>query len=872
MSARLLVTVTLVAAAVLSGCRDEKPIPNTPTHLEIVSGSNQLGDLSAVLDSALVVRVLDAAGRPVANAGLTWTANGGGTVSAATTTSDAEGKSSVRWTLAPTAGMQVVAVKLTSSPAVSTAFIATNGSTVTGVVSPGGGNPFANFSLTPQRARLSASLSSVTRPAKRLSTNRIVIGFKNDMLGVAAAGSASYRSMSSARQAVSRMQQSVAAISKLQPVSNAEISPTMVAARMRVADTSNIESVMAELRKRADVAWVERDEVVSIRDGAPRPMSAAFLRKFESLAAPSVSPVAATGVPTRIPSDPNFYAQLWQANMLDLPRAWSLTTGSNSVIVAVVDMGIRFDHPDIAANLTDDGYDFVSKVGYGSTQDICSGGTFDTIDGDGDGPDPDPTDPDDLYYDSFGDCWVRESLGDHGLWTAGIIGAVGNDAVGATGVNWTVKIRPVRVLGITGDGTNFDIAQGILYAAGLPAAGPNSTTVQAPSRAPIINVSLGGPSPSSTLLSAVNAAFNAGSLIVASAGNDGLDYPSYPAAYSNVMGVSAVGQDGALATYSNAGTFISVAAPGGDFRLDDNGGGGILGPGWDFTANRSTYLFGYGTSASAPFVSGIAALLLAQTPTLTASQLRSRIESFATRPAGTTRSDMWGWGIVNAYNSLTQTNGPSRATIVRLMDATAGTVVRSTTVSASGAFAFTRVPNGSYFVQAGDDESSDGQLGVPGRRFGWLGGFGAPTVLNVNNNSQSVSLVLGMPSEVEPNNDVNTANILVPGSYVVGNITTPDTRDVYSVVIPTPGIYTFETSGLTGSCGLGMELDTQISVQSNAGTSVGQNNDFNSPTGRFCSRLQPTLTAGIYYITVTGSLANGLSNRGRYRLQVRAGS
>src|SRR6185436_9243142 len=249
------------------------------------------------------------------------------------------------------------------------------------------------------------------------------------------------------------------------------------------------------------------------------------------------------------------------------------------------------------------------------------------------------TDPDDLFYDDFSGCWVRENLGDHGLWTAGIIGAVGNDAVGATGVNWTVKIRPVRVLGITGDGTNFDIAQGILYAAGLPAAGPNNTPVQAPSRAPIINVSLGGPSPSSTLLSAVNAAFNAGSLIVASAGNDGLDFPSYPAAYTNVMGFSAVGQDGALATYSNAGTFISVAAPGGDFRLDDNGGGGILGPAWDFVRSRATYVFGYGTSASAPYVSGVAALLLAQTPTLTAPQLRARIQDFALRPTGATRSD-----------------------------------------------------------------------------------------------------------------------------------------------------------------------------------------------------------------------------------------
>jgi hypothetical protein len=438
-------------------------------------------------------------------------------------------------------------------------------------------------------------------------------------------------------------------------------------------------------------------------------------------------------------------------------------------------------------------------------------------------------------------------------------------------VNWTVKIRPIRVLGITGQGTNFDIAQGVLYAAGLPATGANAQPVQAPSRAQIINISLGGPSSSSTLRSAITAAVNAGSLVVASAGNDGLDFPSYPAAYNGVMGVAAVGMDGNLATYSNAGTFISVSAPGGDFRLDDNGGGGVLGPGWDFTTGKPTYLLGYGTSASAPYVSGVAALLLAQTPTLTSTQLRSRIEQFATRPAGASRSDTYGWGIVNAYNSLVQQNGPPRVTFVRLIDVTTGAVVRTAAVNAGGGFAFTRVANGSYVIQAGDDESADNTIGVPGRRFAVAGGFGSPTVFNVNNNSQAVAISLGMPFEVEPNDDVAHANVLSVGSYVVGSITTPDVADVYSVTIPTAGLYTFETSGLVGSCGLGIELDTFLRVTSQAGTVVGSNDNFVSATGRFCSRVQAQLTPGIYYATVTGTGASGLASHGRYRLEVRAG-
>ena len=158
--------------------------------------------------------------------------------------------------------------------------------------------------------------------------------------------------------------------------------------------------------------------------------------------------------------------------MLDLPRAWGITTGSPNVIVASVDMGIRFDHPDIAANLTTDGYDFVSQIGYGTTESIC------------DGASPSrrstatatarmPIRPIRTISNSTARsvAGTHNTLGDHGLWTAGIIGAVGNDAAGMAGVAWTVKIRPIRVLGITGDGTNFDIAQGMLYAAGLPATG-----------------------------------------------------------------------------------------------------------------------------------------------------------------------------------------------------------------------------------------------------------------------------------------------------------------------------------------------------------------------------------------------------------------
>jgi hypothetical protein len=865
MSVRNTLAATLAATLLLAGCKEQTPIPHTAAIIKIVSGGGQSGDLSSALDSALVVQVLDAATKPVAGVSLTWTQSGGGSLSATSTTSDNDGKSTVKWTLAPTPGNQVVTVTSTQIVGVSVSFVANNGAMITGTVAAAGGTPFATFSRSPARG---ATLSPSGARKRRFSPDRIVVGFKSGALGLASAASNAYRSMDVARQASARIKEAVTTLSKQHALSQAEISPAVVAARFKVADTTNIEATMAALREDPNVAWVERDEIISIRDGAPHPV------RFD-LSAPFANQPAASAASaqTRLPDDQNYWAQSWSANMIDLPRAWAITTGSPSVIVASIDMGIRFDHPNISANLTNDGYDFVTQTVLPTPQNLCGGGTFTSTAGDGDGPDPDPTDPDDIEFNGFGNCWAHNSTGDHGLWTASIIGAVGNQRLGFAGVNWSVKVRPIRVLDITGSGSLFDVAQGVLYAAGLPALGKDSIPVQT-SRAPIINMSLGGIGVSTTLQNAITAATNAGSLVVASAGNDGIDeqIPTIPATYPNVMAVAAVGMDGVLATYSNAGTNISVAAPGGDFRLDDNGGGGVLGLGWDFSLSRPTYILGYGTSGSAPFVSGIAALMLAQTPSLSAAALRSRIEQFASRPAGATRSDSYGWGIANAYNALAQQNGPSHSTIARLISSTTGAVVRTTSVNAAGTFTFSRLATGAYYIQAGDDETSDGAIGLPGRRFTWAGGFGAPTLFNVNGNSQSVAIALGFPSEVEPNDDIAHANMLTPDSYVVGNITAPDVRDMYSVTIATPGTYTIETSGLVGTCGWGIELDTFLSVSSQAGVVVGSNDNFASATSRLCSRVQATLAPGIYYITVTGSSASNFANHGRYRLQIRTGT
>lgn len=857
----------VVGAVLLATCSDTFPGGKEARSLVVISGSHQAGNVSAPLDSPLVVRVVDGFGAPVRGGDVTWAASNGGSVAPATSTTDVDGKASAIWTLAPTIGDQTATATTSALAGVAATFVANNGATISGTVAINDALPFSPiFSRAPVRAQPASALTPRAHIVRR--SRQIIVGFKSDAIGLSAAGSSAYRSMSVARSAAGQMRSRIDAMLVGRSVREVRVSPAIMAARITVADTAQIDETIRTLSANPSVAFAERDGVLSIRDRAPH----AVLASRAPLGADRGTFAQATAI--RLPNDANYYLQTWSANMLDLPKAWAITTGSAAVTVAVVDMGVRFTHPSMG-NLTNDGYDFVTPFVLPTPEPFCDGsGSLTSTEGDGDGPDADPTDPDDLEFDQFSACWFHSPTGDHGLWTAGIIGAVGNQRIGVAGVNWTVRMRPIRVLDITGSGEYFDIAQGVLYAAGLPAVGAGGAMVQT-TASPIINMSLGGTGNNVVLANAVAAAVSAGSLIVASAGNDGLDdeIPSYPASYAGVMAVGAVGMDGVLATYSNAGTKISVSAPGGDFRLDDNGGGGVLGPGWNFNSNTPNLIFGYGTSAAAPFVSGIAALLLAQTPGLTAAQLRTRIESFATRPPNTLRSDTYGWGIVNAYNALTQQNGAPRKTILRLVDATTGVIGATTQADARGNFAFARLQVGAYFLQAGEDESGDGVIGTPGRRFTWAGGFAKPTVFNVNGNANALkaSITLGQPLEIEPNDDIAHANLLSVGSYVIGSITTPDTRDTYAVTIPTAGAYTIETSGVLGTCGWGIEVDTFMSLSTASGQLVGLSDNFNSPTSAECSQIKVTLNPGIYYIAVVGTTSSGLSPHGRYRLEVRGG-
>ena len=708
----------------------------------------------------------------------------------------------------------------------------------------------ASLLRRPSRAALRARRPRGARPAA--TPRDLIVTFRHGALGAPPVGSATLVTRASARAVGAAIR---ARFVGLLPPGAAVtgVSPAILAAKVRVSDSTALDGVAAALRRDPAIAAVTRNRLLWLDETAYAHVGGAGRTRGTEASGPAAAALRV------VPNDTFFAIQSWHYGLIDLPRAWTITTGSPSVLVALVDDGTRFDHPALAGNLTSDGYDFVTDA---DTLTLCAGGTITSAD-DGGGYDPDPTIPASYSYDSTFTCLNPDEIGAHGVHVAGTIGAVGNDHVGVTGVNWNVRIRPVRALGVDGFGDSYDIAQGILYAAGLPADNGAGGTVQASSGAKIINLSLGGANTDTTLHSAIISAANAGALIVAAAGNAGTSAPHYPAAYPEVLAVAAVGPDGAPASYSSFGSYVALRAPGGNFELGD-ATDGVFSAIWDFAHGLPDYAWAEGTSMASPHVAGVAALLLAQTPGLTASELRSRLTSYAVGPP-----TQYGVGLVNAYNSLTQRHGPPTQVYALLYSGVTEEFLQRVAAQPDGSFAFNNVEDGRYLVYGATDESSDQQLGVPGRLWGALGGPATPTDITVLSAAPyPASFTIGFPAQIQPNHTPATANGLAIGGYARAILADTLQLDYYRVKIPSLGTYTFETSGWVGSCGWALEEATAIVLYDAGGSLITYTADFTDP-GHFnyCARLTRALTPGTYYVAVAGAY-NGL----QYQLQARTGS
>ena len=326
--------------------------------------------------------------------------------------------------------------------------------------------------------------------------------------------------------------------------------------------------------------------------------------------------------------DDEDYSRQWHYEQINLPDAWDTTTGSDEIIVAVLDTGILSEHPDLAGRLIP-GYDFVTDEFRAQ---------------DGDGIDPDPEDP--------GDDPENQSSSFHGTHVAGTIGAATNNAIGVAGVTWQTRIMPVRVLGALG-GTSSEVSQGIRFAAGL--TNESGTVPDEPAH--VINMSLGGGGTSPIEQEAVTDARNAGTIIIAAAGNDSSSDMYSPAGLDGVISVSASTVSGTKASYSNYGDKVDVAAPGGEFwdaDGDDNLDAVLSTLGND--EGRFIYRYYQGTSMASPHMAGVVALMLAVNPELTPDDIDMLLEG--THPDTSTRitrdlglpgrDDFFGHGLIDA--------------------------------------------------------------------------------------------------------------------------------------------------------------------------------------------------------------------------------
>jgi serine protease len=364
------------------------------------------------------------------------------------------------------------------------------------------------------------------------------------------------------------------------------------------------------------------------------------------------------------------YANLWALQPVNagtpsyganFENAWSLTTGSG-VVVAVIDTGI-LPHPDIGTisdqtetatvtgNLISAGYDFISDCRVRATcpSNTASGSA-------GRAPFANAFDQGDWITSAdtgnaiFTGCTVANSSW-HGTHVAGTVAAIGNNSTGVVGGAYGAKILPVRALGKCG-GNSADIAAGILWAAGVHGTIPN------PNPAKVINMSLGGRfACPETIQNAINAATTAGAVVVVAAGNSNENVNNFaPANCSGVIAVAATNRSGIRASYSNFGTGVHVAAPGGQGSTASNAILSTLNDGTT-TYNPAPAGFNYvayqGTSMATPHVSAAVALLKANIPAVTTSQARAVLQatatSFPTYPGFTAcTTTTCGAGILNA--------------------------------------------------------------------------------------------------------------------------------------------------------------------------------------------------------------------------------
>jgi subtilisin family serine protease len=339
-------------------------------------------------------------------------------------------------------------------------------------------------------------------------------------------------------------------------------------------------------------------------------------------------------------NDPYLNTSSWQIAQPKFPAAWSMTTGSSSTIVAVLDSGVDSGHEDFGMFVT--GHNFVD-------------GGSNTTDDNG-----------------------------HGTAVAGIIAAQGNNGKGVAGVCWRCRIMPVKVLGADNTGTWGDVADGVIWATDHGAK--------------VINMSLGLPTGSRSIADAVRYAEKRNVVVVASSGNENSSAPDYPAAYAGVISVGAVDETGTRYSVSNGNI------PGGNWGSNYGPWVAVDAPGcanstWPANSAHPSgqYTYFCGTSAAAPFVSGLAGLALSYVPSASATETVEAVESAAHQTSDSNSAH----GLIDAPGALRAVAAmPEMSTVSFVANASSGTAPLKVR------FANTSTTPGPYSWKFGDGTTS----------------------------------------------------------------------------------------------------------------------------------------------------------------------
>jgi len=414
------------------------------------------------------------------------------------------------------------------------------------------------------------------------------------------------------------------------------------------------------------------------------------------------------------PNDPLFSDQWYlqapdvtHAAAIDAVGAWTTTVGSSSTVVAVVDSGVRLDHPDLISKLLP-GYNFVTNL-------AAAGGNV--------GPNADATDPGD-YCDGSLPNSVPSLSTWHGTQMAGIIAAATNNSAGVAGINWNAKILPVRITGRC-FAYDPDIIAGMRWAAGLSVGGVPDN----PNPAQIMNLSFSGDPASACGASyqgVTKEILAKNALIVAAVGNQGVQGVGEPANCEGVLAVTGLNNDGSKGDIANFGSRVDIAAP-----MGNRGGGSYFSIVTTTNdGNDAPSVNGYlslnsgenNTSSASAQVAGVASLMQGVHPDLSVAQLIQRIKNSAkpfpsipglptcgSAPAGQAcncTTDTCGAGMLNASGAVDEALRPE-AVITPVNGATAGVGLN---LSSTGSSAASGSSIGSYQWSIVDDGGTASNL------------------------------------------------------------------------------------------------------------------------------------------------------------------